>query len=170
MPASGYSWRTRDWRNSFETCCRHYLSCQLAAGNESGEDGFCHDYWHKSWACAWWRRLTGPDTGRPGGQVGPPGTTVSLRQQKIFEQLQRALPGHKLAMEVVIRDFAVDIVIDDRVCVEVDGPDHFVAVPAMDGKGTGDGFVRKRRTKDHFIDHMLRQFGYQVFSYCCREE
>ena len=76
---------------------------------------------------------------------------------------KKNLPGHELALEARINGFPVDILIDDRVCVEVDGPDHFVdqsvEVPELPGRVS----VKARRTKDLFIDHMLCQYGYLVF-------
>ena len=60
--------------------------------------------------------------------------------------------------------------IDGRICIEVDGPWHFVQALAEGRDAGGDTLVRKRRTKDLFIDHMLRQYGYQVLRIGCRPE
>ena len=53
--------------------------------------------------------------------------------------------------------------VDGRLCVVVEGPHHCVQVPATIGDQTETGFVPQRRTKDRFVDHMLHQWGYQVF-------
>ena len=74
--------------------------------------------------------------------------------------------GMICAREVRINHFPVDILIDERLCVEVDGPDHFFEVPVdrpVDRPGEPRAvFVQQRRTKDLFIDHMLRRYGYRV--------
>ena len=87
---------------------------------------------------------------------------ASYVQRQIFERLSQQLPGRAVWQETRVNDFPVDILIDGRVCIEVDGPDHFVDWLVASPDQKGQTLVRQRRTKDLFIDHMLRQYGFQV--------
>ena len=80
----------------------------------------------------------------------------------MFDALKTALPDNKLQQEALINGFPVDIVIDGKICIEVDGPQHFAWIED-DAKAASGQYKRVYRTKDRFIDHMLEQYGFQIF-------
>lgn len=146
---------------SFKQAYKHYLPRKPRIQGEARKAERPDDLWHILWSADYWEKddILAPTGAMDTRSAGQPDTP--RLQKKVFNQLQKALPGHSLQMEVPVRDFPVDIMIDGRICVEVDGSDHFVEVRA-EGGAAGQ-FVRERRTKDLFIDDMLRRYGYQVF-------
>ena len=145
---------------SFKQVYKHYLPRKPRLPGEARKAERPDDLWHILWSADYWKKddilaATGAMNTRNSGQPD-----TSRMQKKVFNQLKNALPDHDLQMEVPINDFPVDIMIDGRMCVEVDGPGHFVDV-RPEGGAAGE-FVRERRTKDQFIDHMLARYGYQV--------
>ena len=127
----------------------------------AGRDTRLRDSWHIRWARDYWASFTG-EKRTPVVMESTGCPEVSALQGGIFHRLREALPGHELEMETRINDFPVDILIDRQVCVEVDGPSHFIHMAAPAGRQPGDARLQ-RRTKDLFIDHMLRGYGFAVF-------
>ena len=158
----------QDLMTFFARGYQYFLGCQVEAGGREVRHG---DRWHSRWASAYWQPIsTGAGDHRDGGSAPDPvergrrgGRPVSSLQQKVFEEFRKAMPDHDVQMEVSIRDFPVDILIDGSVCVEVDGPGHGVLDPFGDPGPAAGSPASLRRIKDRFIDHMLRQFGYRVF-------
>ena len=123
--------------------------------------------WQSRWARSYGESLTRADSAPPVVSVvsGADRPRVSSLQQRVFDQLKQAMPAHDLQMEVRINEFPVDVLIDGHLCLEVDGPYHFVQVLA-EGSHLADGraiLAFERRTRDRFIDHMLHHYGYRVF-------
>ena len=124
------------------------------------------DDWHLAWARDYWQpTATGCPSQPPMARTAAP-VPVPGWQQKLFDDLQAGLPGHSLQMAVAVNHCPVDIMIDGRVCIEADGGWYCVEVPAEvpeeDRAGQGDAVVSQRPTRDLFVDHMLRRYGYQV--------
>ena len=147
----------------FERHSRRQLAC--GPGTQGLAGASADERWTVSWARDYWQPSAAARQRLPtaAGETAAGETTeaVSFMQQQIFDYLAQAMPDHKRQMTVRVHGFCVDIVLDKCVCVEVDGPDHFVLAP---GDGQTDARrARKRRTRDLFVDHMLRQYGYQVF-------
>ena len=149
---------------SFAQSWHHYLFCTVAACDDDTHEEAFGDRWHDSWSCDYWQPSASARRAVP---VAPPdgASAVSYTQSDVFERLRQDLAGHDVCQEILVNQFPVDILIDGRVCVEVDGPEHFidVPVPVPEAGQAGTVFTRERRTKDLFIDHMLRQYGYRVF-------
>ena len=85
---------------------------------------------------------------------------VSRLQQKVHRALVKALPNQPIKMEVQIKQFPVDILVGQRLCIEVDGPGHFYrddSIEEANKKSLG-----MRRTVDYFIDHILHKLGFKV--------
>ena len=85
---------------------------------------------------------------------------VSRLQQKVYRALVKALPNQPIKMEVQIKQFPVDILVGQRLCIEVDGPSHFYqddSIEEANKKTPG-----MRRTVDYFIDHILHKLGFKV--------
>ena len=143
----------RSWQRSLSS--QRDRDTQDRAGDTDAsrwQRGWAQDYWQPS-STARCVEPSSPDWVR---------AAVSSSHRHVFDQLKAALPGHQLELEVRVNQFPVDIMIDGRVCVEVDGPEHFVlALAAGDGQA-GSRFTRARRTRDLFVDHMLRRYGYQI--------
>ena len=148
------------WADTFAGAYRHSLMSAVTSP-ETELEGRYGDRWHVRWSADYWRSLTrAPD--RPVVLAARRESEVSAVQQQIFAHLREHLPGLDIRMESRINGFPVDILIEQRVCVEVDGPRHFVPRLAGSGQPGPDAGAGLRRTKDEFIDHMLRQYGYQV--------
>ena len=146
----------------FVQAFRHSLSCPLADDGDDSPDAAGDEHWHGRWAADYWQ---------PSSQVTCEVVAVSdaIRpeipywQGRLFGRLRAQLPGHRLQLEARINQFPVDILIDGRICVEVDGLWHFAEVPVTREGQPGPAFVRQRLTKDLLIDDILRHYGYQVF-------
>ena len=153
---------------SFFRAFGHFLShtAAVAGAGDDKADRVDDDHWHDCWVSDYWQ-LSAPVS--RGGAAAPAARqpAVSYWQGQVFERLRKELPDHDVRQEVPVNRFPVDILIDGRICVEVDGPEHFVGMLLATGTGTDTGtgwlFTQQRRTKDRFIDHMLRRYGYEVF-------
>ena len=145
----------------FAQSYRHFRAWTLADDSQRQADGF-DDSWHDDWAAAYWQPAAAVSLA-PAGTGSDTARAIPHGQQQLFRRLQQELPDHDLQQEARISQFPVDILIDGRVCVEVDGPAHFAWLPVTIEGAAETVFVRERRTKDLFIDHMLRQSGYRIF-------
>ncbi len=88
---------------------------------------------------------------------------VSALQNRVFQAVKNALPNQNIVMEVNIEGFPVDILVGKTLCLEVDGPHHYIQDDTMENdelllaKESG-----KRRARDHLIDHILKSLGFEV--------
>ncbi len=88
---------------------------------------------------------------------------VSALQNKVFQAVKNALPNQNIVMEVNIEGFPVDILVGKTLCIEVDGPHHYIQDDTMENdelllaKESG-----KRRARDRLIDHILKSLGFEV--------
>ncbi len=88
---------------------------------------------------------------------------VSASQNRVFQAVKNALPNQNIAMEVNIEGFPVDILVGKTLCIEVDGPHHYIQDDIMENdelllaKESG-----KRRARDRLIDHILKGLGFEV--------
>ncbi len=88
---------------------------------------------------------------------------VSALQNRVFQAVKNALPNQNIAMEVNIEGFPVDILVGKTLCIEVDGPHHYIQDDTMENdelllaKESG-----KRRARDPLIDHILKGLGFEV--------
>ena len=139
-----------------------YFSAAVAQGCADKVTASPDDHWYHCWVFDYWS-LPGT-ANRPVPVALVEGTpAIPYRQAQVFERFRQEMPGHDVRQEARVNQFPVDIMIDGCICVEVDGPAHFAEM-LVDRRGqTGRTLVRQRRTKDFFIDHMLRQYGYRVF-------
>ncbi len=88
---------------------------------------------------------------------------VSASQNRVFQAVKNALPNQNIAMEVNIEGFPVDILVGKTLCIEVDGPHHYIQDDTMEN----DEFLLakesgKRRARDRLIDHILKSLGFEV--------
>ena len=121
------------------------------------------DHWHAQWIHDYWFGPSGTTEGPPDRLVQTGSASVtSFARQQVFEHFQRALPGRVLQRAARVHQFPVDILIDGRVCIEIDGPGHCVLLEAGDGDRAGS-LREERLTRDQFVDHMLGRYGYRVF-------
>ena len=151
--------------DAFARAWHHYLGSPARCDRAPDRKEAYTDLWHASWAAAWWQPVNATRPPVPVPAYEARKDVVSFQQQQVFDQLSRDLPGHDLQMEVNIDDFPVDILIDGHLCVEVDGPEHFVDLPTEADDGADPAPVRGYRTKDQFVDHMLHRYGYRVFRF-----
>ena len=146
---------------SFAQAWYHYRHSTAVQERPDPRDAAHSDRWHGRWAADYWQPSA---TAR--GSVSVVRTEssapLSCMHSPVFERLSQQLPGRAVWQEARVNDFPVDILIDGRVCIEVDGPDHFVDWLVASPGTPGRVLVRRRRTRDLFIDHMLRQYGFQV--------
>ncbi len=88
---------------------------------------------------------------------------VSALQNRVFQAVKNALPNQNIVMEVNIEGFPVDILVGKTLCIEVDGPHHYIQDDTMENdelllaKEFG-----KRRARDPLIDHILKSLGFEV--------
>ncbi len=88
---------------------------------------------------------------------------VSALQNRVFQAVKNALPNQNIVMEVNIEGFPVDILVGKTLCIEVDGPHHYIQDETMENdelllaKESG-----KRRARDRLIDHILKGLGFEV--------
>ncbi len=88
---------------------------------------------------------------------------VSALQNRVFQAVKHALPNQNIVMEVNIEGFPVDILVGKTLCIEVDGPHHYIQDETMENdelllaKESG-----KRRARDRLIDHILKGLGFEV--------
>ncbi len=88
---------------------------------------------------------------------------VSALQNRVFQAVKNALPNQNIVMEVNIEGFPVDILVGKTLCIEVDGPHHYIQDETMENdelllaKESG-----KRRARDPLIDHILKSLGFEV--------
>ncbi len=88
---------------------------------------------------------------------------VSALQNRVFQAVKNALPNQNIVMEVNIEGFPVDILVGKTLCIEVDGPHHYIQDDIMENdelllaKESG-----KRRARDRLIDHILKSLGFEV--------
>ena len=88
---------------------------------------------------------------------------VSALQNRVFQAVKNALPNQNIVMEVNIEGFPVDILVGKTLCIEVDGPHHYIQDDTMENdelllaKESG-----KRRARDRLIDHILKGLGFEV--------
>ncbi len=88
---------------------------------------------------------------------------VSASQNRVFQAVKNALPNQNIVMEVNIEGFPVDILVGKTLCIEVDGPHHYIQDETMESdelllaKEFG-----KRRARDPLIDHILKSLGFEV--------
>ncbi len=88
---------------------------------------------------------------------------VSASQNRVFQAVKNALPNQNIVMEVNIEGFPVDILVGKTLCIEVDGPHHYIQDDTMENdelllaKESG-----KRRARDPLIDHILKSLGFEV--------
>ena len=138
----------------------YWLSC-AARTDPEGTGAVAGDRWRRLWAEGYWASQTSGHRPLPVAQA-PGRAQGAALPQALFARLRDDLAGHDLQEEVRINDFPVDMVIDGCVCVEVDRPWHCVEVPVFCGPDARD-FIDERRTRERFVDHMLRHYGFQVF-------
>ena len=143
---------------SFARACQDALSDMAAS--PGAELTAPPDPWHRRWASDYWQASGAWHRGLAAG--GCVRGEVSGYQQQVFDRLRADLPGRVIEMEAPVNHFPVDILIDDHLCVEVDGPWHFVEAPAATGDKDAGDYTRQGRTKDLFIDHMLHRYGYRL--------
>ena len=153
---------------SFAQFSRQLLSCTQALEEAAGVP---LDLWHSRWASDYWQpAVRGAGAPRAAGRAAGSAVRVSSLQNSVFKALRAQMPDSVVQLEVPVNHFPVDIMIEGRLCIEVDGPWHFVEVPAEGGGEPGADSVetqcaQTRRTRDLFVDHMLRHYGYQVFRF-----
>ncbi len=88
---------------------------------------------------------------------------VSASQNRVLQAVKHALPNQNIVMEVNIEGFPVDILVGKTLCIEVDGPHHYIQDDTMENdepllaKESG-----KRRARDRLIDHILKGLGFEV--------
>ena len=88
---------------------------------------------------------------------------VSALQNRVFQAVKNALPNQNIVMEVNIEGFPVDILVGKTLCIEVDGPHHYIQDETIENdelllaKESG-----KRRARDPLIDHILKSLGFEV--------
>ncbi len=88
---------------------------------------------------------------------------VSALQNRVFQAVKSALPNQNIVMEVNIEGFPVDILVGKTLCIEVDGPHHYIQDDTMEN----DELLlakesAKRRARDPLIDHILKSLGFEV--------
>lgn len=138
---------------------RLVLSLPVTGESEEWAGMGSDDQWHQRWASDYWQPALRVDRRAPATRPTPP---VSPSQSQLFARLHKAFPGHDLQPQARINDCPVDLLIDGRVCVEVDGALHAVETAAGIGPSADTGLVRAARSQDLFIDHMLHRYGYLV--------
>ena len=125
--------------------------------------------WPVIWAADYWQPSAAARRGVPVTRGDVPVTwwdapsTGPGSQALVYARLRQELPGHDICQQARINHCPVDILIDGRVCLLVEGPDHCVEQWTQTREQATGTLVRQRRTRDLFIDHMLRQYGYLVF-------
>ena len=143
----------------FAQSCLHEVSCPDSRRCDQTAAALDAELWPVRWARDYWLPPVAVARDLPPVEAGR--ARVSAAQQQAFDQLRAGMPGHVLDMAVPVNHFCVDIMIDDRICVLVEESSAAARIPA-EGEEAGHS-IRQRRTRDLFIDHMLRQYGYRVF-------
>ncbi len=87
---------------------------------------------------------------------------VSALQNRVFQAVKNALPNQNIVMEVNIEGFPVDILVGKTLCIEVDGPHHYIQDDTMENDELLAKESGKRRARDRLIDHMLKGLGFEV--------
>ncbi len=87
---------------------------------------------------------------------------VSALQNRVFQAVKHALPNQNIVMEVNIEGFPVDILVGKTLCIEVDGPHHYIQDETMENDELLAKESGKRRARDHLIDHILKGLGFEV--------
>ena len=121
--------------------------------------GWKNNQWQETFAFIYWY-WPDPQQGDCPVLIPEQDPAVSRLQQKVYRALVKALPNQPIKMEVQIKQFPVDILVGQRLCIEVDGPSHFYrddAIEEANKKSLG-----MRRTVDYFIDHILHKLGFKV--------
>ncbi len=87
---------------------------------------------------------------------------VSASQNRVFQAVKNALPNQNIVMEVNIEGFPVDILVGKTLCIEVDGPHHYIQDETMENDELLAKESGKRRARDPLIDHILKGLGFEV--------
>ncbi len=87
---------------------------------------------------------------------------VSALQNRVFQAVKNALPNQNIVMEVNIEGFPVDILVGKTLCIEVDGPHHYIQDDTMENDELLAKESGKRRARDPLIDHILKGLGFEV--------
>uniref|UniRef100_UPI00248D970B hypothetical protein n=1 Tax=Parendozoicomonas sp. Alg238-R29 TaxID=2993446 RepID=UPI00248D970B len=93
---------------------------------------------------------------------------VSRAQRQIYNLLKNKYPRDCIGLECDIDGFSVDILLYDyNIAVEIDGSSHFVYPDPEwihSQKAIHSSLTRRSyRTKYHFVDYMLSQYGLTVY-------
>ena len=88
---------------------------------------------------------------------------TSSLQKRVYQSIKEALPNSVISMEVEIEGFPVDILVDNKLCIEVDGPQHFIQEHSMEAEEQVlQHFPGKERARYRLIDHILKRLSFDV--------
>ena len=165
--------RSRDGKDElyklYRTCCEiPEKSCQES---EKSPQEILKP-WQKKYLKRYWSK-----TGDPPTILVPAlrDSDYSVSQMLVYEKLRKELPRScEMAMEVQIDNYPVDIFLsNEKVCIEVDGPHHFLFQDPEDigGRLPPRGNINPVRydrrigfrAKSQFIHAMLEKMGFRVF-------
>ncbi len=121
-------------------------------------------HWQDRFAYIYWAGISNLEIDVPPTLSAPEKKVkVSALQNRVFQAVKNALPNQNIVMEVNIEGFPVDILVGKTLCIEVDGPHHYIQDDTMENdelllaKESG-----KRRARDRLIDHILKSLGFEV--------
>ncbi len=121
-------------------------------------------HWQDRFAYIYWAGISNPEIDvSPALSAPEKKVKVSASQNRVFQAVKNALPNQNIVMEVNIEGFPVDILVGKTLCIEVDGPHHYIQDDTMENdellpaKESG-----KRRARDPLIDHILKGLGFEV--------
>ncbi len=121
-------------------------------------------HWQDRFAYIYWAGISNLEIDVPPALSAPEKKVkVSALQNRVFQAVKNALPNQNIVMEVNIEGFPVDILVGKTLCIEVDGPHHYIQDDTMENdalllaKESG-----KRRARDPLIDHILKGLGFEV--------
>ncbi len=130
---------------------------------ESIRDVLSH-HWQDRFAYIYWAGISNLEIDvSPALSAPEKKVKVSASQNRVFQAVKNALPNQNIVMEVNIEGFPVDILVGKTLCIEVDGPHHYIQDDTMENdelllaKESG-----KRRARDPLIDHILKSLGFEV--------
>ncbi len=125
---------------------------------------FLSHHWQDRFAYIYWAGISNLEIDvSPALSAPEKKVKVSASQNRVFQAVKNALPNQNIAMEVNIEGFPVDILVGKTLCIEVDGPHHYIQDDIMENdelllaKESG-----KRRARDPLIDHILKSLGFEV--------
>ncbi|MCG8532335.1 MAG: hypothetical protein MI749_16970, partial [Desulfovibrionales bacterium] len=127
----------------------------FAEGNQerNGSGTVFQDRWHGIFARDYWE----PEQSEPGLVIEfqEEDRDISKKQRQVYQKLREIYDSCYL--EVSINQFPVDILLDGRVCVEVDGPQHYVkyGAGAVPGEENIEGEQRPMDIPNGYPGHRL---------------